>query len=212
MVKPSKSASHPKVKPERLMYSVKLGFVFVFHEDELKLRENENGVKDTLAKELPYVSREVYNFTCVSLRDLPDHIYNSWGLRKTRLTSSRTYLTPYHTEPLEIAVKELSKKCSHITFVVKTALGEEETEDIYDDDSWLVTANDSVCGVGSQNIPSWLPGVGEEDAEDWDSFGIEIESRLLRSDSTRDKKEIARVLEAIEGGDGDSYGAFITNQ
>jgi hypothetical protein len=196
---------------ENFTYGVELELVFAFHRNKLELSENSNAVKDTIVKNMRYADREEATFTPISLVDLPGCVYNSWGISHIDSVSRRRKAIPYGIEPIRIMGRYLHELCPRVEFRITTAPTEEEkTKDKYA--QWLITADHSVCGVGSENIPTRLSHVDKAGAEDWDSYGIELVSRDLNSNVSKDKREIAKVVDALEPDDRDRFGAFITNQ
>jgi hypothetical protein len=98
---------------------------------------------------------------------------------------------------------------------------EDKVEMYYNE--WLVMSEKSICGVGSANIPAWIPEVTSK--TDWDSFGLELASPIFESDSNQGYTEISKILEATRGiakarfpgakavnVSGGRTAAFITNQ
>lgn len=202
---------NPDIVPDNLTYGVELEFVFAFHQDELVLREHLDGTKDTIVKDMRYTDREAHAFTPISSVDLPNRIYNSWGIDQVDPKSGVREVVPYSIEPMEILGRKLYERYPSLRFTSDSAPTEQEkTKDKYD--QWLVTADLTVCGVGSKNIPRGVTYVTPDDAKDWDSYGIEVVSRVLNSNSPDDRAEITRVVEALRANDDPKSGAFITNQ
>ena len=201
-----------RISSEGLTYGVELEFVFAFHQDELLAVFDDAvyGEECFLQKHIPYCVREGDVFTPIPLIDLPNHVYNSWGIMYTEPKSREGMTAPYQMEPMRIVGNKLSEKYPDFRYRIRPAINEEDkTKDIYY--TWIVTRDYSVCGVGSENIPAWL-NRNNIDSREWDSIGIEVVSRVLNSASPEGKHEIEKVIDAVKGGGNDSYGAFITNQ
>ena len=196
-----------------LTYGVELELVFAFHQDELllELKKDTHGVKYSIEKNIPYFERETPAFTPMILTGLPNHVYNSWGLSYIHNTTHEKKIIPYIAQPMNIVGRMLREKYPGFKFKARRIPTEEEkTKDKYGE--WTVTSDGSVCGVGSENIQAWLGRDDIDAAESWDSYGIEMVSRVLASDSSEDRCEIAKVVDVVKGGSKDNYGAFITNQ
>jgi hypothetical protein len=185
-------------------YGVEIEMVFAFHEKQLSLGRT-NGVLDKIEKGVDLLIKETRPFSIIPM---PNREYNSWGIVR-----GDSGLGPYDREPQDIVANILDQKCRLQTnlLIAGTLYAKDKKADSYND--WLVTTDHSVCGVGSQNIPKWLPNrVPGASAYEWDSYGIEIVSPVLKSDSRRNTDEIAKIVVAVKGVDTDTYGAFITNQ
>jgi hypothetical protein len=196
-----------------LTWGVELEFVFAFHESKLKLEHLWAGgdvyYQSLIKKNLPYKFRRYTpGFKNLIAYDiLPDRVYNSWAIHNQARFGAPT--RPYHREAEDILSKVLENKCSGIEHRVEASIPVDEKEkSMYD--AWLVMRDYSVCGVGSQNIPTWLPKV--DSTTDWDSYGLELVSPIFKTDSDQGMNEIARILDAVKGKSSDLTGAFITNQ
>ena len=96
-------------------------------------------------------------------------------------------------EPKDILNSKLGKACPDLEFAVRDTLYEKnKTKELYE--KWLVTMDCTVCGVGSESIPSWLPDrVPSQDLNSWDSYGLEVVTPVFDTASDQGKEEIARV-------------------
>jgi hypothetical protein len=133
-------------------------------------------------------------------------------LTEAKVKGAEQRLEPYVREPMDILNSKLGKACPDLEFAVRDTLYEKnKTKELYE--KWLVTMDHTVCGVGSENIPSWLPDrVPSQDLKSWDSYGLEVVIPVFDTTSDQGKEEIARVLDIIKGREGDNTGAFIPNQ
>ena len=211
-----KNASIVPLSKSPLTWGVELELVFAFHESQLQLAgipdftRDDDYVHPTIpAKSLWYHFRR-YNQpfkSPVPWEALPNRVYNSWGLyNKGRLPSR---YTPYNRDVEFVLYRIIDEKCPNISIHVEQSKPiEEKTKDFYDE--WLLMREYSVCGVGSKNIPTWLPRVGS--TTNWDSYGLELVSPVFQSDSNQGYDEISRILDATKGAPSDLTGAFITNQ
>lgn len=75
---------------------------------------------------------------------------------------------------------------------------------------WIVTVVHSVCGRGPE-IQTWMPNK-VADSNYWDSYGLELASRVLNTGDPSHKSEIDAIVRAVQGTKTDTHGAFITNQ
>jgi Putative amidoligase enzyme len=196
-----------------LTWGVELEFVFAFHESQLQLVGIPDVTKadgyfhpTTVQKNIWYkLRRHGEGFKIpVPWEILPGRVYNSWGLYNEAKPPKK--LTPYQQEVENVLLRVLESKCPFIaTRVDESKPIDEKKKDMYNE--WLKY---SVCGVGSQNITTWLPRV--DSTTDWDSYGLELVSPVFQTGSNRGFKEIALILEATKGKSPDLTGAFITNQ
>jgi len=198
----------------RLTWGVELEFVFAFHESQLELSPVVllDGVShpSTPQKNLPYKFRRDTNGFRNEIPSvaLPNRVYNSWGVyNEHRLSNKKTI--PYQWQVHNILDKVLDEKCPTINHHIEMAHSIDEKEEIMYNE-WLIMRDHSVCGVGSQNIPTWLPRV--QSTTNWDSYGLELASPIFGTDSNQGFNEIARILEATKGTSHGLTGAFITNQ
>jgi hypothetical protein len=198
----------------RLTWGVELEFVFAFHESQLELSPVVllDGVShpSTPQKNLPYkFRRDTNGFKNEIPRvALPNRVYNSWGVyNEHRLSNKKTI--PYQWQVHNILDKVLDEKCSTINHHIEMAHSIDEKEEIMYNE-WLIMRDHSVCGVGSQNIPTWLPRV--KSTANWDSYGLELVSPIFGTDSNQGFNEIAQILEATKGTSSELTGAFTTNQ
>ena len=75
---------------------------------------------------------------------------------------------------------------------------------------WIITADHSVCGRGT-GVETWLPGK-VVDSHEWDSYGIELASRVFNTGIPSHRDEIEAIIDVVKGTKIDNHGAFITNQ
>ena len=193
-----------KLDTKPLTYGVELEMVLAFYQDRLHL-STTNGIPDTIEKGIKLADREIRPLTMIRM---PNRAYNSWGI--VRADSGRGR---YRTEPLQVVADVIEQECglSNHVLTADSLLPTDKKAHRYD--NWMVTNDHSVCGVGSNHIPKWLPNrVRHANSENWDSYGVEIVSPMLYSDSKKDADEIARIVKAVKGTDTDRYGGFITNQ
>ncbi|TAQ84418.1 hypothetical protein B7494_g7261 [Chlorociboria aeruginascens] len=198
----------PVLDTTPLTFGIEMEFVFGFHSEELNLADGVTNHPYSIRKDLSYRARSDRHLTRVNPSKYPRRVYNSWGLKR----KAEPKILAYETQPQEIVKRILDKQCPEIASRIEgTMLPVDKTEKSYD--KWIVTVDHSVCGVGSKNIPKWLPKkVAQVDAEHWDSYGIEIVSPVLKTDESAYRKEISKITDALHGNAEDKYGAFITNQ
>jgi len=197
-----------------LTYGVELEFVFAFREEELDLtprnpeKKQNQIIKDIGWKHRMYKGRnnDYSKFTLIDPSETPGRIYNSWGVQEDGEKNTR----PYETEPMDIAAKKLCT-LPGMKFNVEGSMNlGSKTVDKYQE--WLVTVDHSVCGRGSQNIPTWLPKVSASEAHLWDSYGLELVSRVFNTTTNPGDAEICNVIDTIKGNESSTYGSFTTNQ
>lgn len=185
----------------RLIYRVELKFLFAFKE----FLVNDYAVDD-IVKSISYNQRKDLTLPRI-LQELPGRVYNSWGLLDN--TSFPPKIVPYDNEP-QVILSDLIEASNNIVANVQSHVKwNEKTEDIYH--GWHITSDPSVCGVDSQNIRNWLPRA-RDDADHWDSYGLDLVSPVLYSDKPEDRQDIFAILKTVKGDADDSHGAFITNQ
>jgi len=200
--------SSPAIIPlskKPLTWGVELEFVFAFHETQLDLNPFTNfrtvpaithpTVTD---KKLAYwFRRSVVEFkNIIPWHRLPHRVYNSWGLHNEGKVPKRQ---PYSKEVHYILERLLKEKCPSIdTRVEESKPIDEKDNGMYEDNQWLILHDYSVCGVGSKNIPTWLPRVVAAKAADWDSYGVELVSPIFNTGSNQGYNEIALILGGIE--------------
>jgi hypothetical protein len=196
-----------------LTWGVEMEFVFAFHESKIKLETlwagGDSYCTDIIKKNLTYkFRRDTKNFKNPIDSDvLPNRVYNSWGIYNPATFGTAT--RAYHREAEQIVSDLLEEKCPWIDqHIDESRPIDEKTKSMYD--AWLIMRDYSVCGVGSQNIPAWLPWV--DSTTDWDSYGLELVSPVFRTDSDQGMKEVGEILSVVKGKSTDMTGAFITNQ
>lgn len=214
--------STPMIAPlskEPLTWGVELEFVFAFHETQLDLNPFTDFstvpavTHPTVPnKKLAYrFRRYVLGFKNLIPWDrLPHRVYNSWGLHNN---GKNPRLQPYNKEVHYVLERLLKEKCPSIdTRIEESEPINEKDNGMYEDNQWLLMRDYSVCGVGSKNIPAWLPRVAAAEAADWDSYGLELVSPIFNTGPNQGYNDIAQILEATKGKSSDLTGAFITNQ
>jgi hypothetical protein len=203
----------------KLTWGVELEFVFAFPESQLELvpipdfsAEGEIA-HETITQSLPYhYRRDTEGFkNLIPWEQLPDRVYNSWGLYNEGRRTNK--LQPYYREPHRVLRRLLEERCPSISADVADSVPiNEKTKNMYSETEWLIMRDYSVCGVGSQNISTWLPRVLADSDIAWDSYGLELVSPIFDTGSNQGFTEIAQILEATKGKSSDERGAFITNQ
>jgi len=109
--------------------------------------------------------------------------------------------------------RKLDAKLPHLETIVRgTPTLEGKSKVGYEDyKKWIITSEPSVCGRGSENLQAWLPD-REIKPNEWDSYGIELVSRVLNTGDPTHKDEINAILDGVKGAADERYDAFITNQ
>jgi hypothetical protein len=195
-----------------LTWGVELEFVFAFHENQLELGEqnDDEGVPqpDVIQKNIPYkFRRDGPGFKNPAAEMIPNRVYNSWGFyNKAAIQNPRHYDNKEVEKILDRVLDEKTPSISHrIDDSIPVNI---KTQGMYD--QWLIIRDYSVCGVGSKNIPTWLPRMTSK--TDWDSYGLELVSPIFNTGSKQGIDEITQILDVVKGTDSDPTGAFITNQ
>lgn len=75
---------------------------------------------------------------------------------------------------------------------------------------WIITVDHTVCGRGA-DIGTWLPE-RVIDPNKWDSYGIELASRILNTGEPADRDEIEAIIDVVKGTKISNHNAFVTNQ
>ncbi|RDW61626.1 hypothetical protein BP5796_11518 [Coleophoma crateriformis] len=202
------------VKPPRgITYGIELELVFAFHESELRNNPSPALSPDMeIAKDLSLSLRRTAAFT--NIRDTPLHIYNSWGKRPKH--DSFAVPAPYTTEPQQILFDHLTNNDLMARFDIRDTMtwGEKAHQDYK---RWLITKDYTVCGVGSHNLPEWLPNIvnasnhPKRGQASWDSIGLEIVSPVMHTQRAENRREIEEVVQALQK-PANGTGVFITNQ
>ncbi|KAF4635430.1 hypothetical protein G7Y89_g2669 [Cudoniella acicularis] len=197
------------INKDPVNYGVELEFVFAFHEGELDLGQT-NGIPNTLSKNLSYFQREQYpEFSKFKPSEFPNLIYNSWGVQK----GNSTKLDAYDAEPQAIVKRKIESRFSEIPTKISGTLYATKKcqKDMEYYIKWLVPVDHSVCGLGLDNLPKWLPKRVANPSE-WDSYGLELVSPILYTGLPSKRDEISKILNAAVGTDNYKHGPFITNQ
>ncbi|KAE8446409.1 hypothetical protein EG329_012014 [Mollisiaceae sp. DMI_Dod_QoI] len=211
--------------PQRpLTWGIELELVFAYHQTEIEM-ENSFILQKDIAYHVrarnvlwsmnatPANSPPLPYFTTVNLITHPNRVYNSWGANNGN-PDPRYPINPYTIEPLKIMQKHLSTNTRGLIYDVRNNIPtEEKTKTFYTDrPGWIITTDPGVAGVGSQNIPKWLPDrVNDDVARNWDSYGIELNSPVFSTESNQGKHEITQIISALNS-ESEEVGAFITSQ
>ncbi|KAH7354894.1 hypothetical protein BKA65DRAFT_581538 [Rhexocercosporidium sp. MPI-PUGE-AT-0058] len=200
-----------------LTYGIEIECVFAFHED---LTVFPNDTEYRIQKTFLYSTRQQRRFSRVNPFFSPNRTYNSWGIKSNepdKVTKER--LNPWKKEPLQIVANILRQNipafaalnASRDLYVLDTLNNAEKKNMLWDNrKQWKITKDHSVCSVGSQNIEHWLPGKRIQ-AQKWDSFGVELISPILNSNTPNDKVRIMEIVDALKK-DATKTAFFITNE
>ncbi|KAE9373401.1 hypothetical protein N431DRAFT_338728 [Stipitochalara longipes BDJ] len=201
----------------RLTWGVELEFVFAFHKTQLELAPITIGsiVHETkIKKDISYVERGKHTDRNTDGKIVLGNSYNSWLLENQGRGNK---VVVYDGEVERILHRVLQEKCEGINTRVERSLPiDQKTSALYD--QWLIMGEKSICGVGSKNIPTWLPQTNS--TTEWDSYGLELVSPVFDTESSNQGyTEIAQILDATRGlgklrNSVSTWqtGAFITNQ
>ncbi|CZT51551.1 uncharacterized protein RSE6_12706 [Rhynchosporium secalis] len=218
----SASSSEPLSAPTSLStndltYGVELEFVFAFREDLIVFT---NDADYTVLKDIPYSTRQLPRFSRINSTFSPNRSYNSWVVQSSRSDhTGNKLLQPWGKEPLQIVANVLRQNIP--AFVGLNASWDLDILDTLDNSTkktlnwknryqWRITKDHSVCGVGSQNLDTWLPGKSIQ-ADEWDSLGVELISPIMNSNTPGDMVRIEEIVNALAK-DSPRTAAFITNQ
>ncbi|CZT07062.1 uncharacterized protein RCO7_09654 [Rhynchosporium graminicola] len=217
----SASSSEPLSAPTSLStndltYGVELEFVFAFREDLIVFT---NDADYTVLKDIPYSTRQL-RFSRINSTFSPNRSHNSWVVQSSRSDhTGNKLLQPWGKEPLQIVANVLRQNIP--AFVGLNASWDLDILDTLDNSTkktlnwknryqWRITKDHSVCGVGSQNLDTWLPGKSIQ-ADEWDSLGVELISPIMNSNTPGDMVRIEEIVNALAK-DSPRTAAFITNQ
>lgn len=166
--------------------------------------------RDQVVKDLPYHIREARPFTVITQTELPQHIYNSWGIDPGGKPPTR----PYSTEPQNTIWRNFRARYDNPTFSIYDPFSmNQKAKEIYS--QWLLSRDQTVCGVGSRNIfPKWLiKRVFDDVPEKWDSIGLEVVSQVYNSGELDvAQAAIKTVVDEMKGSEDSVWGSFITNR
>ena len=199
-----------------LTFGIELECIFAFKESLLGLKTVPSEHTFGPVKNLPYELRSLeWDFNRTARRF--HRSYNSWGAIQNspflvdedhREWPALAVIRPYDKEPQKIASQLLKHYCN-LTFKIP----ERDKVDNFQYGTWHVGPDVSVTGVGSANLPRYLPDrIKVTESQHWDSFGIELISRVFEHGNDEDMQEIENVVKAIQGTPRSTYGAFNTNQ
>ncbi|KAG4030079.1 hypothetical protein MFRU_013g01030 [Monilinia fructicola] len=206
-----------------LKYGVELEYVLAFHELELDLTDYAGGGPDHgIEKIVPLAIRREESWSPAVTGHLDKSsslIYNSWGILQNNARNDdnkqqMANVRPYHLEPQSIVLNKLNEKASLIRDKV-IHRGEQTRSNKVDGayDKWIVSTDRTVVGQGSRNLYKWLPRLSSSYvSRHWDSYGIEVISRVLSSNNRQDRIELEQVVNALKGKGNELYEGFITNQ
>ncbi|RAL66483.1 hypothetical protein DID88_006173 [Monilinia fructigena] len=191
-----------------LKYGVELEYVLAFHELELDLTDYVGGGPDHgIEKFIPLTIRRQESWS-PALGILQNNVKNDD--KKKHMANVR----PYHLEPQSIVLNKLNNKASLVRDKV-ICRGEQSRSNKVNGayDKWIVSTDRTVVGQGSANLYKWLPRLSSSHvSKHWDSYGIEMISRVLSSNNTQDRIELEQVVNALKGKEDGLYQGFITNQ
>lgn len=212
----------PKSKRKSLNYGVELEYVLAFHDLELDLTDREgHGPNHGIEKNVPLAIRRDPEWSPavkVLFGRLANIIYNSWAIRKNNVEDDDekkdiSNLRPYNLEPQELVLKKLNKKVAWLKGNIKRSGLRKRNDKIKGSyDQWIISTDFTVVGQGSANLYKWIPRISGRSSKRWDSYGIEVVSRVLRSDDHRDTAELEEIVKALKGTGDELYEGFITNQ
>ncbi|ESZ93742.1 hypothetical protein SBOR_5879 [Sclerotinia borealis F-4128] len=199
-----------------LNYGVELEYVLAFHELELDLTDTfGRGPDHGIEKNVPLALRRTPAWSpavTARLGRTSNLIYNSWGILENNV-KSEAIMRPYDLEPQSIVLRKLNEKVALVRNKVQHR-GEQESSDKVDGayNQWIVATDRTVVGQGSANLYKWLPRLSSNVWKNWDSYGIEVISRVLGSNNVQDRVELEEVVNTLKGDGEDLYEGFITNQ
>ncbi|CAD6452082.1 bc0669f5-5eef-4021-88af-057f7237d178 [Sclerotinia trifoliorum] len=209
-------------KRKHVEYGIELEYVLAFHELELNLSDQEGRSPDHgIEKNIRLAIRRhpAWSPTVMAGYERASKlIYNSWAIRINNVKDKDqkqdlANLRPYHLEPQSIVLNKLNDKVAQLRGNVRHKGPQKASEKVpgaYD--QWIISTDSTVVGQGSSNLYKWLPRISGNVSKRWDSYGIEVISPVLRSNSTRDRVELEQVLNALKGEGDELYEGFITNQ
>jgi hypothetical protein len=190
----------PRISKKPIEYGVELQFVYAFKESLLDLKSIEKRLTSDLRNKRP--------FNQVEHLQIP-RPYNSWGIYHD---AERKDLRPYGRELLEIAHRHIQPIAGLPIDIVEDA-GERVDKTNARYKKWHITPDHTVRGVGSAGLTRrGIAGVTEQNEDSWDSYGLELVSRVLRLGNAEDLAEIKRVTDALKSEDDPEWAAFVTNQ
>ncbi|TVY42778.1 hypothetical protein LSUB1_G001537 [Lachnellula subtilissima] len=115
-------------------------------------------------------------------------------------------------EPQMIVKRKLAEKLPNLHTLVRGTLSREDRALTLSEGykKWIITVDHTVCGRGA-DIGTWLPEKAI-DPNEWDSYGIELASRILNSGEPADGDEIEAIIDVVKGTKISNHNAFVTNQ
>jgi hypothetical protein len=183
-----------KLGESPLSFGIQLRCVFMFEET---LLTNLSGVEEVV-KSIPEETRATRQF---NPRRRDETIYNSWGVVDAKLGGLR----PYEYEPMNIAREIMRAVVS--TVDVRKSTGNPRWDII--GTSWRITNDIDASGASPELLKSYLQQTAA--VENWDSYGIEVLSPVMRTDKSRHMDDIMKVIDVFANPDARRYGAFVRN-
>ena len=210
----------PVVGNEKLTWGVELEFLFAYKDQVVKDILERKGGKFELVKNIPRKERQYdaskkapYQFTKTPDVELPNHAYNSWGMKEKGKQDARN--RPLVFEPLFMVQEKIRRHTTDLPTVVYVDSHTHNTKDAYNE--WIISVDRTVPGVGPRNVHQRLSSYDKRTERGargmWDSYGIELISPVFETDTNRGGgrgtiREILAAVAAEERG----TDAFITNQ
>ena len=193
------------IPPLQITFGVEFEAVFAFHETLLQQHLNRIGDASQIIKSIPEGAR-------IKLNRAPQrhlkthHTYNSWAL------TGPTYY-PYGDEELlfQDTADEHRREFGYrgygneVLYIAKSILGEGVAiHDSYrhkrsDFSTWHLVNDTTLLGLERRVLKSALQEHDIWDFSSWDSFGIELVSRVLPYDSPSSFAEINNFLARLTG-------------
>jgi len=190
-----------------------------------------------IIKNLPYPLRKNAIFNQV--RDLHNRAYKSWGLvpnpgpsaklpirdalpyGREKNTTADGITRPYNSA-LNMAAQQVMQRLSdrnctfhaHRNIKIEWTISNKEADKVDSRYSgWTMTAEPSVRGVGSDLLARYLPNrVNEQNKDQWDSYGIEISTPVMRVGNAHHINQIRAVCKVLNGLQLNQDIGFVTNQ
>lgn len=194
-----------------LRYGVEMELVFAFNENMFRaeivtIAEQSPGFRKAdvqIIKEIEYETRDVAPFNEWDINgELPLRAYNSWatkGKYRRKRPEGVTDLEPY-TDEVPRMLASLLRETLGDKFKINTQYNAlQSAKNAHRYKTWSVVPDSSVRGVGSRELSRFLPElVSHGQADDFDSYGMEIVSRVLTIGDA-DFTEIRDICRASEG-------------
>lgn len=225
-----------------LDFSVELEFIAAFQQDQLQFSQSAQLAKRpeknldynirardqawSLRNTAPGAPSPEPFFTLNDQRTCPNRVYHSWGVREripvglTNGTTPTTRIVPYADEPLQVVRRFLAATIGVVDCEFSVPKVDRTDAWYLGINTWRLTNSERVVGVGSENIPGYLPRVTANTAEEWDSYGVTLISRKFapgpnvpagRNNYGRFSREVTGITNALKLGN-ENFGAFVNNQ